>query len=155
TWYLRNSNSPGAPDIAPFAYGAAGWVPLAKSPEAPAGKPLLADGEGPGGPGTRLLTTADLAAAAAARARSAAAGVGHRALASVRLQVADLPGRFLGLENGNTVTLDTDAAGEGWFIDPTPLQDEEFTPGADGGLRARPGSAADGRVDLLTVMMHE
>src|SRR5262249_42826928 len=29
TWYLKNSNGPGAPDIAPFAYGAAGWVPVA------------------------------------------------------------------------------------------------------------------------------
>ncbi len=28
TWYLRNSNSPGAPDIAPFAYGAPGWIPV-------------------------------------------------------------------------------------------------------------------------------
>src|SRR5262249_11254017 len=28
TWFLRNSNSPGAPDLAPFAYGAAGWVPV-------------------------------------------------------------------------------------------------------------------------------
>src|SRR5262249_51614954 len=25
TWYLRNSNSPGAPDITPFRYGAPGW----------------------------------------------------------------------------------------------------------------------------------
>ncbi|MCI0460737.1 MAG: heme-binding protein [Gemmataceae bacterium] len=30
TWYLRNDNSPGAPDAAaPFQYGAPGWVPLA------------------------------------------------------------------------------------------------------------------------------
>src|SRR5262249_60257859 len=29
TWYLRNSNSAGAPDYAPFAYGAPGWVPVA------------------------------------------------------------------------------------------------------------------------------
>jgi hypothetical protein len=29
TWYLRNRNTPGAPDIQPFAYGAAGWVPVA------------------------------------------------------------------------------------------------------------------------------
>jgi hypothetical protein len=29
TWYLRNSNSAGAPDVAPFAYGAPGWVPVA------------------------------------------------------------------------------------------------------------------------------
>jgi hypothetical protein len=29
TWLLRNSNSPGAPDITPFAYGAADWKPVA------------------------------------------------------------------------------------------------------------------------------
>ncbi|MCI0459687.1 MAG: hypothetical protein L0Z62_22275 [Gemmataceae bacterium] len=28
TWYLRNSNGPGAPDLAPFQYGAAGWIPV-------------------------------------------------------------------------------------------------------------------------------
>jgi hypothetical protein len=28
TWYLKNSNSAGAPDIAPFAYGEPGWVPV-------------------------------------------------------------------------------------------------------------------------------
>ncbi|MCC6421037.1 MAG: hypothetical protein IT429_22600, partial [Gemmataceae bacterium] len=28
TWYLKNSNSPGAPDYGPFAYGAAGWRPV-------------------------------------------------------------------------------------------------------------------------------
>jgi len=28
-WYLRASNSPGTPDIAPFAYGGAGWTPVA------------------------------------------------------------------------------------------------------------------------------
>src|SRR5262249_30648603 len=26
TWYLRNSNAPGGPEVTPFAYGAAGWV---------------------------------------------------------------------------------------------------------------------------------
>jgi hypothetical protein len=29
TWYLRNSNSAGLPDVTPFAYGAPGWKPLA------------------------------------------------------------------------------------------------------------------------------
>src|SRR6266545_976372 len=29
TWYLHTSTTPGAPDIAPFAYGAPGWVPVA------------------------------------------------------------------------------------------------------------------------------
>jgi hypothetical protein len=28
-WYLRNENSAGAPDIAPFAFGLRGWVPVA------------------------------------------------------------------------------------------------------------------------------
>ncbi len=28
TWYLRNSNSPGAPDAGRFTYGAPGWVPV-------------------------------------------------------------------------------------------------------------------------------
>src|SRR5262249_29649839 len=27
-WYLRNSNSAGAPDVAPFAFGARGWIPV-------------------------------------------------------------------------------------------------------------------------------
>src|SRR5262249_27114185 len=28
TWYLRETNTPGAPDIVPFAYGAPGWTPV-------------------------------------------------------------------------------------------------------------------------------
>ena len=28
TWYLRNSNSAGLPSIAPFQYGAPGWIPV-------------------------------------------------------------------------------------------------------------------------------
>src|SRR5205823_2754784 len=28
TWYLRNSNSPGAPDFTAFRYGAPGWLPV-------------------------------------------------------------------------------------------------------------------------------
>jgi hypothetical protein len=28
TWYLRNSNSPGAPDTPPFPYGLGGWKPV-------------------------------------------------------------------------------------------------------------------------------
>jgi hypothetical protein len=27
-WYLRNSNTPGAPDMAPFPFGLPGWTPL-------------------------------------------------------------------------------------------------------------------------------
>ena len=53
------------------------------------------------------------------------------------------------------VTQDRDAAGHGWFVDPTPGQDEEFVGGAGGPLSAAPGGPADGREDLLTAVLHE
>src|SRR5262249_953245 len=28
TWYVRYSNAPGAPDVAPFVYGGGGWKPV-------------------------------------------------------------------------------------------------------------------------------
>jgi hypothetical protein len=43
--------------------------------------------------------------------------------------------------------LDTNAAGWGWFVDPTPHDDREFT---------APGNQGEqGRMDLLTALMHE
>jgi hypothetical protein len=48
-----------------------------------------------------------------------------------------------------------DAAGHGWFVDPTPAQDEEFDRhGSDGQLHAVDPRAVD-RIDLLTVAEHE
>jgi len=49
------------------------------------------------------------------------------------------------------VLLDPTAAGYGWFIDTRPWDDEEF----DEHGRAIVGGAADGRVDLLTAVLHE
>jgi hypothetical protein len=49
----------------------------------------------------------------------------------------------------DTVLISADAAGNGWFVDPTPTQDEEFAGGA-----ALTGSAAAGREDLLTAVLH-
>jgi hypothetical protein len=73
--------------------------------------------------------------------------------------VADLPGNLLGTTNGTTITLDTDAAGIGWFVDATPGANEEFaatrTLAASGSLTAAPGSAAFSHYDLLTVAAHE
>jgi O-glycosyl hydrolase len=66
----------------------------------------------------------------------------------VRVEVLDLPGTTLGLASGTMIYLDANAAGRGWFVDPTPWEDSEFAPGvAD--------SPAAGRVDLLTVLAHE
>src|SRR5262249_47070545 len=52
-----------------------------------------------------------------------------------------------GLAFGRTVRLNDNAAGWGWFIDPTPADDSEFlTPGDQGEQR---------RTDLLNVLEHE
>lgn len=68
-------------------------------------------------------------------------------LNSAHFNIADLDGATLGLSTGNTVTLDLDAAGNGWFVDPTPRSNSEFV---------RPGDQDEqGKVDLLTAVMHE
>jgi hypothetical protein len=76
-------------------------------------------------------------------------------LSSARFEVGHLSGGELGLADPatNTVVIDATAAGYGWFVDPTPLRDEEFAPGSP--LTALPGTAAAGRMDLLTAMLHE
>jgi hypothetical protein len=57
---------------------------------------------------------------------------------------------------GKTVDSDRDAAGYGWFADPTPADDGEFADllGAHT-LAARKESPTANRVDLLTTVMHE
>jgi len=78
------------------------------------------------------------------------------ALATTSLKVADLPGTDLGQAAGQTVTIDVDAAGQGWFIDSTPGDNAEFSTqvGTDQ-LRAQQGSEAAGGVDLLSTVIHE
>ena len=99
------------------------------------------------------------ALAAAAIDRWAAAGIGTAELDRMRrvdLRVADLDGDLLGVASGGTITLDNDAAGYGWFIDPTPFQDEEFEELlARDVFRANRGENADNRMDLLTAILHE
>ncbi len=80
---------------------------------------------------------------------------GSQVLADVSVQIADLPGNLLGEEIGKTIVIDRDAAGYGWFIDPTPQNDAEFTQLSADVLVARPQTAAAGHADLLTAVMHE
>jgi probable HAF family extracellular repeat protein len=80
-------------------------------------------------------------------ARWAAAGANTSALSGVSVLITDLPGAELGEAMGKTVSLDTNAAGWGWFIDPTPRSDAEFTTPGDQGEQ--------NRMDLLTVLEHE
>jgi hypothetical protein len=70
------------------------------------------------------------------------------------LEIVDLPGLSLGRYTGHSIELDVDAAGHGWFVDGTPQDDREFVR-RSGELSARPGRAADGRMDLLSVVAHE
>ena len=63
----------------------------------------------------------------------------------IEFVVTDLPNNLLGLAAGHVIWIDQDAAGFGWFVDPTPDTDEEFGP----------SEAAAGRMDLLTVLAHE
>jgi hypothetical protein len=56
----------------------------------------------------------------------------------------------------NYVLINPTAAGRGWFVDPTPLRDEEFrTAGSNPSEVALPGSLAAGKMDLLTAILHE
>ena len=61
----------------------------------------------------------------------------------------------LGLFDGRSIFINSNALGVGWFIDPTPFVDEEYELGPDGLLRAIPGGLADGKYDLLSVLAHE
>jgi hypothetical protein len=78
-------------------------------------------------------------------------------LADVQFQITALPASTLGREiGGTTVEISPTAAGFGWFIDTTPLDDSEFPLRSDGGARLSADSGpAAGRIDLLTVVMHE
>ena len=61
----------------------------------------------------------------------AAAGVNQTGLAQLRqlqFQIVDLPDAELGMQDGNTVWIDQDAAGHGWFLDAIPASDQEFSP---------------------------
>ena len=49
-------------------------------------------------------------------------------ISGVNLNFADLPGGAVGQTTGTNITLDTNAAGNNWFIDPTPSSNEEYLP---------------------------
>lgn len=76
---------------------------------------------------------------------------------AVAINIAILAGGALGQAESGAFTLDTDAAGHGWYLDPTPLDNtDDFLPTADKTIwRAKAGSAADGKMDLLSVLLHE
>ncbi|MFT3856662.1 MAG: Ig-like domain-containing protein [Aquabacterium sp.] len=90
---------------------------------------------------------------------------------ALRIEIADLPDGELGhayitqlnaagLPSEGKIVLDIDADGHGWFVDATPLDAGEFAPqlgtgSATQSWSALPGSSAQGRYDLFTVLAHE
>ena len=162
-WYLRNSNDQGMADVH-FGFGAAGqsWQPIVGKWLGAAGAALLA-AEGSGqmavGSGSASLAPNPSSLAPlidAAIARWSAIGATDEQLARLRqveVTLADLPDARLGEARDGLIVLDRDAAGQGWFIDPTPYADEEFLLRA-GQLQAVDAQAVD-RIDLLTVIAHE
>ncbi len=94
------------------------------------------------------LTQESLAAIVAeAAARWTAAGMDTAALSAIEFQIVDLADLTLGVTTPGVIFIDVDAAGHGWFIDPTPSDDSEFFTEGDQGEQ--------NRVDLLTVVAHE
>jgi hypothetical protein len=106
-----------------------------------------------------VLSRAELdATVEAAIARWAEAGLSAEQIAhlrSITFTLADMPGFYLGSAAAGTVTIDADAAGQGWYVDATPLVDGEFSHVVGGALYTLPGEAPAGRLDLLTTVMHE
>ncbi|MEO0830164.1 MAG: hypothetical protein AAFY03_06855, partial [Pseudomonadota bacterium] len=96
---------------------------------------------------------------AAARDVWVASGVVSEAgldfLDNLTVEIADLPFDGIGAVTADKIIVDGDAAGRGWFVDLTPYEDEEFFRDIKGDLDAVRTGPADGRIDLLSVMIHE
>jgi VCBS repeat-containing protein len=77
-------------------------------------------------------------------------------LESVTFRIADLSGLTLGQATSGTVLIDVNGAGYGWYVDATAADDLEFgLKLSELELMATATSPALGRMDLLTVVMHE
>ena len=143
-----------------FAYGAqnSGWKPLVGKWRGDAQAEMAAQ-RVVASPDTTSLTQAQLAPIVnEAIAQWSSAGLSAAEVQKLRqaqFVITDLPGSYLGETEGNVVYLDANAAGNGWFVDPTPAQNEEFSASAGRQqLRAVDPRAVD-HIDLLTVVEHE
>ncbi|MDH3460875.1 MAG: polymorphic toxin-type HINT domain-containing protein, partial [Burkholderiaceae bacterium] len=84
------------------------------------------------------------------------AGASASAVDNARIGIGTLATGAAALTQGLQVTLSIDGAGWGWFVDPTPLTNEEFESSSTAlGLDAPAGSLAADKLDLLTVLIHE
>ncbi|MER9397476.1 Ig-like domain-containing protein [Mesorhizobium sp. M0615] len=78
------------------------------------------------------------------------------ALQSAVWSFGDLSESQLAESTSVAITLDSNAAGFGWFVDPTPRDNSEFESTAEPNVfLARAGTDASSRIDLLTAAIHE
>jgi hypothetical protein len=159
--HVRVLSGPGLTELASFyAYGAlfTGGVHVGGSFRT-TGAPLMAANSGSSTSGGSDLTAEQLRPLVnQAISNWAAAGLDQRLLdrlSEVEVRIADLPAGYLGMAYDRAIVLDRDAAGLGWFVDSTPMDDEEFGELAAEGLLAREATAAAHGVDLLTAIAHE
>jgi hypothetical protein len=84
------------------------------------------------------------------------AGVPAAKLGDVTITAGTLAVGVAGETVGDQITISADGAGWGWFVDSTPASQEEFlSTGALNQFQAVAGGAAEGKLDLLTVLVHE
>ncbi len=77
-------------------------------------------------------------------------------LNNISVSITDLPNAAVGQTTGSSITLDTTAAGNGWFVDSTPADNSEFLPTSNPNeWIAKAGTAAAGKMDMLSVLLHE
>jgi hypothetical protein len=124
------------------------------------GQPQLAAGGPQAGAVVPLLSEANLQAAVAAALPQLSGVLGvsfdREVFGQVEFRITDLHGGILGITYQDTIWLDRDAAGHGWYLDVSATSDGSFGAAGQGQERvAHEGSAAAGRMDLLTVVAHE
>jgi hypothetical protein len=81
-----------------------------------------------------------------------AAGYNVASLAQETFYITNLPGQLLGLTSGNSIWIDQNAKGYGWY---TGLVGAGWSLVTGNEFQAVAGSPAIGHVDLLTVVTHE
>jgi hypothetical protein len=166
TAFLRNENTTGFADIT-FQYGpgANNWTPIAGNwiPASTGTNALTAASNTADSVATTSLvqvaqTELDTIASEAIR-RWQASGIDAAATATLkaaRMELANLTAPKLAVIEDGVIYLDRTAAGHGWFIDPTPSSDEEFSATAEGvAMHAKSSSEAVDHIDLLTVVEQE
>jgi hypothetical protein len=127
------------------------------------GKPIqqVAAAEAPSSTAVVTITQQELDSivVAATQLWTAALGAGDSRLAAldrVTVLAGNLPDGMLGETSGAQIVIDRSAQGWGWFIDPTPLDNREFTIDLGNGVFVTSAaSAAAGRMDLLSTVLHE